>query len=47
VAVPAIAEALARETPGAELVWMDDLGHYPQLEDPARVVAELDRFLST
>jgi pimeloyl-ACP methyl ester carboxylesterase len=45
VAVPAIAEALARETPGAELVWMEDLGHYPQLEDPGRVVAELERFL--
>jgi pimeloyl-ACP methyl ester carboxylesterase len=46
VAVPAIAEALARETPGALLVWMEDLGHYPQLEDPGRVVAELDRFLA-
>lgn len=46
VAVPAIAEALARETPGAELVWMDDLGHYPQLEDPSRVSTELERFLS-
>jgi pimeloyl-ACP methyl ester carboxylesterase len=45
VAVPAIAEALARETPGARLVWMEELGHYPQLEDPARVVAELDAFL--
>jgi pimeloyl-ACP methyl ester carboxylesterase len=46
VAVPAIAEALARETPGAELVWMDDLGHYPQLEDPSRVSSEIGRFLS-
>ena len=45
VAVPAIAEALARETPGAKLVWMDELGHYPQLEDPRRVVEEIERFL--
>lgn len=45
VAVPAIAEALAGETPDATLVWMEDLGHYPQLEDPARVVAEVTRFL--
>jgi pimeloyl-ACP methyl ester carboxylesterase len=46
VAVPAIAQAVARETPGAELVWMDELGHYPQLENPARVAAELARFLA-
>jgi pimeloyl-ACP methyl ester carboxylesterase len=36
VAVPAIAEQLARETPGAKLTWLDDLGHYPMLEAPAR-----------
>ena len=46
VAVPTIAEALAAETPGAQLVWMDDLGHYPQLEDPRRVVMEVERFLA-
>jgi pimeloyl-ACP methyl ester carboxylesterase len=45
VAVPAIAEALAREIPGARLVWMDDLGHYPQLEDPRRVAEEIAGFL--
>jgi pimeloyl-ACP methyl ester carboxylesterase len=45
VAVPAIAEALAKEIPGAQLVWMDELGHYPQLEDPKRVVQELERFV--
>jgi pimeloyl-ACP methyl ester carboxylesterase len=45
VAVPAIAEALAAETPAARLVWMEDLGHYPQLEDPERVVREVERFL--
>jgi pimeloyl-ACP methyl ester carboxylesterase len=45
VAVIAIARQLARETPGAALVTMDDLGHYPQLEDPSRVAAEVCRFL--
>ena len=44
--MPAIAGALAAETPGARLVWMDDLGHYPQLEDPPRVVAEIEGFLA-
>lgn len=36
IAVPAIAEALAAETPGATLTWLDELGHYPMLESPAR-----------
>jgi pimeloyl-ACP methyl ester carboxylesterase len=36
VALPAIAEQLAREIPGATLTWLDDLGHYPMLEAPAR-----------
>lgn len=36
VAVPAIAEQLAREIPGARLTWLDDLGHYPMLEAPDR-----------
>ncbi len=47
VAVPAIAERLAAEIPGAELTWLEDLGHYPMLEDPERfssaVLAFLDR----
>jgi pimeloyl-ACP methyl ester carboxylesterase len=34
VAVPAIAERLAAEIPGARLTWLDELGHYPMLEDP-------------
>lgn len=34
VAVPAIAEELAKRIPGACLTWLDDLGHYPMLEDP-------------
>jgi pimeloyl-ACP methyl ester carboxylesterase len=44
VAVSAIAEQLAHETPGARLQWLDELGHYPQLEDPERVVRELESF---
>ncbi|HZS36085.1 MAG TPA: alpha/beta hydrolase [Polyangia bacterium] len=47
VAVLHIAELVARETPGARLVTLDDLGHYPMLEDPARVTHELDQFLAT
>lgn len=37
VARMAIGERLAKETPGADLVSWDDLGHYPQVEDPQRV----------
>lgn len=34
IAVPAIAERLASEIPGAELQWLERLGHFPMLEDP-------------
>lgn len=44
VAVPAIAEKLAREIPGARLEWMEALGHYPQLEDPLVVATALRTF---
>lgn len=44
VAVMAIAEKLARGTPGARLETWDDLGHWPQLEAPARVVATVSAF---
>lgn len=33
IAVPAIAERLAAEIPQATLTWLDELGHYPMLED--------------
>lgn len=36
VAIPAIAEALADTIPGARLTWLDELGHYPMLENPTR-----------
>ena len=45
VAVEAIAAALHAETPGARLVWMEELGHYPQLEDAERVTREVAEFL--
>jgi pimeloyl-ACP methyl ester carboxylesterase len=44
VAVMAIAEKLARGTAGARLETWDDLGHWPQVEDPARVVATVSAF---
>jgi pimeloyl-ACP methyl ester carboxylesterase len=45
VALLAIAERLARETPGAEMTQWDDLGHYPQVEDAARVASDVLRFI--
>jgi pimeloyl-ACP methyl ester carboxylesterase len=44
VAVYAIAEQLAREIPGARFETWDDLGHWPQMEDPARVAATVRAF---
>jgi pimeloyl-ACP methyl ester carboxylesterase len=44
VAVIAIAEQLAREIPGARFETWDDLGHWPQIEDPARVLATVEAF---
>jgi len=39
-----IAHRLAREVPGATLVTWDDLGHYPHVEDAARVWPEVNAF---
>jgi haloalkane dehalogenase len=36
-----------KELPGAELVVLDDAGHFLQEDDPDRVAQELSRFLST
>lgn len=44
VAVPAIAERLADTIPGAELVWLEELGHFPMLEDAAAVADAIRRF---
>jgi pimeloyl-ACP methyl ester carboxylesterase len=46
VALLAIGERLARETPGADMVSFRDLGHYPQVEDPARVAEAVESFLT-
>ena len=39
------AQRFAHDIPGARLVVWPELGHLPQLEDPARTVAEVQRFL--
>ena len=44
VAVMAIADALAAEIPGAKRETWDDLGHYPQVEAPERVVETVTAF---
>jgi len=43
IAPPAIAERLVRHRPTTDLVWLDDTGHYPQLERPAAVAAHVLR----
>jgi pimeloyl-ACP methyl ester carboxylesterase len=40
----AIADKLAGEIPSAERVTWDDLGHYPQVEDPSRVSGAVSAF---
>lgn len=47
VAVLAIADRLFAEIPGARRVTWDDLGHYPQREDPERVAAAVERFVAS
>lgn len=36
IALPAVARQLASEIPDARLTWLEELGHYPMLEDPER-----------
>ncbi len=45
IAVPAIAERVASLVPGAQLTWIDELGHYPMLEDPTRWASEVTKFI--
>lgn len=45
VAIVAIADKLAKETPGAETIRWEDLGHYPQVEDPDRVASDIEQFI--
>lgn len=39
-----IGEKLASEIPNARFVRWEDLGHYPQMEDPKRVAEEVTKF---
>lgn len=45
VALLAIGERLATETPGAEMVRWEALGHYPQMEDPTGVAKSVESFM--
>ena len=45
VAVMSIGDRLARTLPRADLVRLEGLGHYPMLEDPARVTSVLGTWL--
>ena len=44
VAILPIAEQLAKEIPRGRLLLWDDLGHYPQVEDPTRVATAVSAF---
>jgi pimeloyl-ACP methyl ester carboxylesterase len=44
IAVPAIAETLAAEIPGARLTWLEEAGHFPMLEAPRRWTREATAF---
>ncbi|MCB9763634.1 MAG: alpha/beta hydrolase [Alphaproteobacteria bacterium] len=46
VARVAVAEGLAERIPGATLTWLEGLGHYPMVEDPARWSAGVLDFLA-
>lgn len=43
---PAVAKAFEAAIPGSEVVMLDDLGHVPHEEDPARTVAAVQAFLA-
>lgn len=45
IAVPAIAQALHDEIEDCRLTWLDGVGHYPMLEDPAAWSAAVNGFL--
>ena len=45
IALPIIAETLSREIPGARLVWLDDVAHWPMMEAPERWSGEILDFL--
>lgn len=45
VAVPAIGQQVADETPDARLTWLEGLGHCPMVEDPDAWAAAVLGFL--
>ncbi len=45
VATPAVLDAMLELRPAASVTRFDDLGHYPQIEDPDRVAAVLQTTL--
>ena len=45
IAVPAIAERVAAMVPGAQLTWLEELGHYPMLEAPQQWAEAVLRFI--
>jgi pimeloyl-ACP methyl ester carboxylesterase len=46
IAVPAIAEALAGEIPGARLQWLEGVAHYPMVEAPEVWAASVLEFFT-
>lgn len=46
IAVAAIARRLAAEIPTARLQWLEDLGHYPMLEDPRAFTGAVAAFVA-
>jgi pimeloyl-ACP methyl ester carboxylesterase len=45
VATPAVLDAVLELRPAAPVTRFDELGHYPQIEDPDRVAAVLQATL--
>jgi pimeloyl-ACP methyl ester carboxylesterase len=46
VALPEVLDGLLEIRPDLPVIRFDDVGHYPQVEDPERFIAVLDEFLS-
>lgn len=45
IAVPDMPRRLSQLRPATELVWLDDVGHWPSIEAPQRLAAEIRRRL--
>jgi pimeloyl-ACP methyl ester carboxylesterase len=44
---PGEGEAIAAQNPNLRVIRVPDAGHFLWIDDPDRVVAEIERFLST